>query len=1018
MGGATDAESLAALLEQLVGTISPSDFVHGGSMYLDVEEKLRRAGLAADALIGLQLQHVQGLRGYENTVWNTTGPQVASLFERELQPGIYQLAQAKSFPARARLFSHLDDTIATHYGQIATTTDDLLRPLVNAEYAYARKQMETVSNITGMAVKLDAGRMPKEIADRIMAAPVQGLALKEWWQGQSAATSQRFKAAVQLGLVKGESFDAIVARVMGANGRGGVQGSSLASAQRLTRTMITQISNEATLAGLKEVDPNVSDSYEYIATLDDRTTEICRALDGKVFQNDDPLAPRPPQHWGCRSKIGPVVNWDWLGVDADKLPPTLRASAGGPTAERTYAEWLNTQTPEMQDAILGKAKGMLWRDGKVTLDDLVNNDGSAVTLDELAQRLGLDVPVARSMPATPIPVTAPTPMGVEALPGESIPQDSPAALLWKGDRTKYREMDSWVKAAREFVSDVISKTPGNRVTGQRFHTQDPLAWGEFEYTSGTLSMNEGVARELADSLVTGNEAEAIGPLQVLVHELNHSISPEQGEIWRLRRGPSGSAYGREMVAASNTLEEGLCEYRALREVNGAFGNPLYQTPTHYETYRDEVTFIRWLEEMSPGMPEQLWALDGKDRLIALSKFTHSYFDDLMMQAGFSSEEMTLARQRVQVRWDAAIDNGYIEGPKSKVFREGFDPLLNVLPTNSEYLRSNPSKENLAKWLRMYLEIPEPPAASYALKPGLSKGAAMAAASKVGEKLPQPSPAVTMFLKGTHADNVDDFVAAVLKEYRKNMGSKARDIELWVTKARMGGAWGQYSPSMQRIEISEATSKALEDGLREHDKTKVWRGLDTITHELEHSRSGDHGSLLAMTRRNPVYESSEVVEANRALEEGLCEYRTLRMVNPALQLPTYSQPPKWAAYRDEVAFIRWAESVSPGTTEKWFAMKGEERILSLIKFTDDYLSKVLREAGFTPKEIRAMFARLENARDLDIADAIEGTQQTVDFPEAFDERVMLLLNNHDFFNHHPSKAAIRRWAKSWLKFTID
>ncbi|MGI0025878.1 MAG: minor capsid protein, partial [Nitrososphaera sp.] len=46
------------------------------------------------------------------------------------------------------------------------------------------------------------------------------------------------------------------------------------------------------------------------AVLDDRTTEICRSLDGKIFLIDDPDLDnlRPPRHMGCRSWYTPVFN--------------------------------------------------------------------------------------------------------------------------------------------------------------------------------------------------------------------------------------------------------------------------------------------------------------------------------------------------------------------------------------------------------------------------------------------------------------------------------------------------------------------------------------------------------------------------------------------------------------------------------------------------------------------------------------------------------------------------------------
>ena len=49
--------------------------------------------------------------------------------------------------------------------------------------------------------------------------------------------------------------------------------------------------------------------YRYTAVLDNRTTEYCSTMDGRVFDKNDPefIVRTPPQHWGCRSFWTPVT---------------------------------------------------------------------------------------------------------------------------------------------------------------------------------------------------------------------------------------------------------------------------------------------------------------------------------------------------------------------------------------------------------------------------------------------------------------------------------------------------------------------------------------------------------------------------------------------------------------------------------------------------------------------------------------------------------------------------------------
>lgn len=85
----------------------------------------------------------------------------------------------------------------------------------------------------------------------------------------------------------------------------------------------------------------------------------------------------------CRSTIKPLLDYAKLGIPA---PARTR---------ETYPEWLARQPADVQDGILGPARGRLFRAGKVTLPDLVRTDGRTVTLEELARRLGLPLAKVR-----------------------------------------------------------------------------------------------------------------------------------------------------------------------------------------------------------------------------------------------------------------------------------------------------------------------------------------------------------------------------------------------------------------------------------------------------------------------------------------------------------------------------------------------------------------------------------------------------------------------------------------------
>lgn len=120
-------------------------------------------------------------------------------------------------------------------------------------------------------------------------------------------------------------------------------------------------------------------------------------LDGKPtggnklpFVNEGGADGGVPRHWNCRSILVPITKtWKDLGVDAEEFKPSTRAAMDGTVAAQMgYAEWLKRQSNERQDAILGKGKAALYRAGRITTRDLLDQSGRPLTLAELQAKHG------------------------------------------------------------------------------------------------------------------------------------------------------------------------------------------------------------------------------------------------------------------------------------------------------------------------------------------------------------------------------------------------------------------------------------------------------------------------------------------------------------------------------------------------------------------------------------------------------------------------------------------------------
>ena len=224
------------------------------------------------------------------------------------------------------------------------------------------------------------------------------------FRGIAVDQAERFSQVVRQGLLTGEPTPAIAKRLIGSLQFGeegktvrqlvaaGGQATAVADNQvvALVRTSINQVANTASQQ-VYEANPDITSKYRYVATLDTRTSAICRALDGKQFEYGK--GPTPPQHFNCRSTTVPVIDYEGLGFTPP--PEGTRASAGGQVpADTTYGEWLAKQPLAVKAKALGAGKVAYFDKlsekygPSAAITKLVRDDGSELTLDQLRARYG------------------------------------------------------------------------------------------------------------------------------------------------------------------------------------------------------------------------------------------------------------------------------------------------------------------------------------------------------------------------------------------------------------------------------------------------------------------------------------------------------------------------------------------------------------------------------------------------------------------------------------------------------
>jgi SPP1 gp7 family putative phage head morphogenesis protein len=209
------------------------------------------------------------------------------------------------------------------------------------------------------------------------AEPFRGLTLSEWAAKQTRKTVEDLTMQIRLGMTAQETIPQITRRVQRI-----VKPATRREAEAIGRTAVTHVSNRARQETFR-ANEDITKEWEFIATLDSRTTPICISNDRRRFRYDDPNAPLPPLHFGCRSTSVPVV--DWAGLGLEEPPDVARMAEGGVKvgAGMDYEGWLRRQSAAKQAEVLGVTRARAFRGG-MSLRDLIRADGTLVSAADLA----------------------------------------------------------------------------------------------------------------------------------------------------------------------------------------------------------------------------------------------------------------------------------------------------------------------------------------------------------------------------------------------------------------------------------------------------------------------------------------------------------------------------------------------------------------------------------------------------------------------------------------------------------
>ena len=348
------------------------------------------APVKAARLRSILAQLKQSLDGWAGDSTEITATELQGIAELQSQFVTDELR--KALPAGVTRSAVNTVEISPQFAQSVVTTDPTQLNVVTLSddlfaAAYGAPQTYSLTAAQGATITLPNGQV-----------------VSKAFRGIATSQAERFSQVVRNGLLTGETTPDIAKRLIGSLQFGeqaktvgqlaaaGGQATQVADNQILTliRTSINQVANTASQQ-VYEANQDITQKYRYVATLDTRTSAICRALDGREFEYGK--GPMPPSHWNCRSTTVPVINYKELGFSPP--PPARRASMDGQVpANESYGEWLKKQPRTVQADALGPGKVAYFNrlankyGAQDAMAKLVRDDGSELTLAQLRKRYG------------------------------------------------------------------------------------------------------------------------------------------------------------------------------------------------------------------------------------------------------------------------------------------------------------------------------------------------------------------------------------------------------------------------------------------------------------------------------------------------------------------------------------------------------------------------------------------------------------------------------------------------------
>lgn len=196
---------------------------------------------------------------------------------------------------------------------LKTQIDMELTKLIFGVEDNAKNTLTSVYRDTFIEVTKDLGINPVVSRDKIKTVldkPWSGANFSQRLWSNTDKLTETVKQEIVNGMIQGINLKTMTKRVSER-----FETAKKNDVERLLRTEVNYVLNQATLDGYKEAG---IEKYEFSATLDSRTSQICSELHGNIFEikNIAVGLNYPPMHPRCRSTTIPIIDYESLAKQA------------------------------------------------------------------------------------------------------------------------------------------------------------------------------------------------------------------------------------------------------------------------------------------------------------------------------------------------------------------------------------------------------------------------------------------------------------------------------------------------------------------------------------------------------------------------------------------------------------------------------------------------------------------------------------------------------------------------------